>query len=64
MNDWMAGIIKQSIVKVKRCARLSDLEVSGLSLRDSAAQDLLIKGYNLTAMMRDGGWSDLSTVSR
>ena len=38
--------------------------VSGHSLRVGAAQDLLIKGYDLAAIMRAGGWSDPSTVSR
>ena len=57
-------IIKRSVVKVKRCERPSDLEVSGHSLRVGAAQDLLIKGYDLAAIMRAGGWSDASTVSR
>ena len=51
-------------MKVKRCKRPSDLEVSGDSLRVGAAQDLLIKGYDLAAIMRAGGWSDPSTVSR
>ena len=57
-------IIKRSIVRVKRCERPSDLEVSGHSLRVGAAQDLLIKGFDLTAIMRAGGWSDPTTVSR
>ena len=57
-------IIKRSVIKVKRCERPSDLEVSGHSLRVGAAQDLLIKGYDLAAIMRAGGWSDPSTVSR
>ena len=57
-------IIKRSVVKVKRCERPGDLEVSGHSLRVGAAQDLLIKGYDLAAIMRAGGWSDPSTVSR
>ena len=57
-------IIKRGIVKVKRCERPSDREVSGNSLRVGAAQDLLIKGYDLAAIMRAGGWSDPSTVSR
>jgi integrase/recombinase XerD len=57
-------IIKRSILRVKRCERPSDLEVSGHSLRVGAAQDLLIKGYDLAAIMRAGGWSDPSTVSR
>jgi integrase/recombinase XerD len=57
-------IVKRSIVKVKRCERPSDLEVSGHSLRVGAAQDLLIKGYDLAAIMRAGGRSDPSTVSR
>jgi len=57
-------IIKRSVVKVKRCERPSDLEVSGHSLRVGAAQGLLIKGYDLAAIMRAGGWSDPSTVLR
>ena len=57
-------IIKRSVVKVKRCERPSDLEVSGHSLRVGAAQDLLNKGYDLASNMRAGGWSDPSTVSR
>ena len=57
-------IIKQSVIKVKRCERPGDLEVSGHSLRVGAAQDLLIRGYDLAAIMRAGGWSDPSTVSR
>ena len=57
-------IIKRSVVKVKMCERPSDLEVSGHSLRVGAAQDLLVKGYDLAAIMRAGGWSDPSTVSR
>ena len=57
-------IIKKSVVKVKRCERPSDLGVSGHSLRVGAAQDLLIKGYDLAAIMRAGGWSNAETVSR
>lgn len=57
-------IIKKSVVKVKRCERPSDLEVSGHSLRVGAAQDLLVKGYDLAAIMRAGGWSNAETVSR
>lgn len=57
-------IIKRGVIKVKRCDRPSDLEVAGHSLRVGAAQDLLIKGYDLAAIMRAGGWSNPSTVSR
>jgi integrase/recombinase XerD len=57
-------IIKQGLVRVKRYPRPSDLEVSGHSLRVGAAQDLLIKGYDLAAIMRAGGWSNAETVSR
>ena len=48
-------IIKRSIVRVKRCERPSDLDVSGHSLRVGAAQDLLTKGFDLAAIMRAGG---------
>ena len=57
-------IIKQGLVRVKRHRRPSDLEVSGHSLRVGAAQDLLIRGYDMAAIMRAGGWSEPSTVSR
>ena len=57
-------IIKRGVIKVKGCERPGDLEVSGHSLRVGAAQDLLIKGYDLAAIMRAGGWSNPSTVSR
>ena len=60
----VSEIIKKSVVKVKRCERPSDLEVSGHSLRVGAAPDLLIKGYDLAAIMRAGGWSNAETVSR
>ena len=60
----MNEIIKKSVVKVKRYKRPSDLEVSGHSLRVGAAQDLLIMGYDLAAIMRAGGWSNPSTVSK
>ena len=57
-------IIKRSIVRVKRCERPSDVDVSGHSLRVGAAQDLLTKGFDLAAIMRAGGWSNPNTVSR
>ena len=57
-------IIKRGVINVKGCERPGDLEVSGHSLRVGAAQDLLIKGYDLAAIMRAGGWSNPSTVSR
>ena len=57
-------IIERSVIKVKKCERPSDRDVSGHSLRVGAAQDLLIKGYDIAAIMRAGGWSNPSTVSR
>ena len=49
---------------MKKCKRPSDREVSGHSLRVGAAQDLLIKGYDLAAIMRAGGWKSVDTESR
>ena len=63
LDDYSSYIIKQRVIKVKRCERSSDLEVWGHSLRARPAQDLLIRGYDLAAM-RAGGWPDTSTVSR
>ena len=57
-------IIKRGLVRVKRHPRPRALEVSGHSLRVGAAQDLLIKGNDMAAIMRAGGWSEPSTVSR
>lgn len=44
LDRKMKEIIKRGVVKVKRCERPSNLDVSGHSLRVGAAQDLLIKG--------------------
>ena len=60
----MNHIIKRGVVRVKRCERPSDLEVSGHSLRVGAAQDLLIRGYDTAAIMRAGGWTNMNTLSR
>ena len=57
-------IIKRGLIKVKCYPRPSDLEISGHSLRVGAAQDLLIKGHDMAAIMRAGGWSEPSTVAR
>ena len=57
-------IIKCGVIKVKGCARPSEREVSGHSLRVGAAQDLLVRGFDIAAIARAGGWSDFRTVSR
>ena len=56
-------IIKRSVVKINRCERPSDLEVLGHLLRVHAAQDLLIKGYDLAAIMRTGQTRALPRVT-
>ena len=58
------NIIKNSVLHVKSDKKYNERDVSGHSLRVGAAQDLLIKGYDLATIMRAGGWSDPSTVSR
>ena len=55
-------VIKRSVCRY-RGARPREHEVSGHSLRVGAAQDLLIAGHDVAAIMRAGGWSDLSVVS-
>ena len=60
----LTKLSKKTVVKVKGCERPRDGDVSGHSLRVGTAQDLLIRGYDLAAIMRAGGWSDASTVSR
>ena len=63
--DWQVNeIIKQALVRVKRYQRPSDFEVSGHSLRVGAAQDLLLKGHDMAAIIKAGGWSDPSTMSK
>lgn len=48
----VSDIIKRRVIKVKRCKRPSNSDVSGHSLRVGAAQDLLMKGFDLAAIMR------------
>ena len=57
-------LISELVDKLMRCERPSDLEVPGHSLRVGAAQDLLIKGHDLAAIMRAGGSSNAETASR
>ena len=56
-------IIKQSIVRL-RGERPREAEISGHSLRVGAAQDLLIKGFSTSAIMRAGGWRSLSVLHK
>ena len=57
-------IIKKGLIRVKKTTKPSDVYVSGHSLRVGAAQDLLIKGFDMAAIMRAGGWSSTQTVSK
>ena len=54
-------IIKQSIVKL-RGERPREAEISRHSLRVGAAQDLLIRSFSTSAIMRAGGWRSLSVL--
>ena len=56
-------IIKKSVVKT-RGHRPREREVSGHSLRVGAAQDLMMMGHDLPAIMRAGGWNNIRVVSR
>ena len=56
-------IIKKSVVKT-RGHRPREREVSGHSLRVGAAQDLIMMGHDLPAIMRAGGWNNIRVVSR
>ena len=58
----VSDIVKLSVVKA-RGARPRECEVSGHSLRVGAAQDLLIQGHDIAAIMRAGGWDSLRVVS-
>ena len=58
----VSDIVKLSVVKA-RGARPRECEVSGHSLRVGAAQDLLTRGHDISAIMRAGGWDSLRVVS-
>lgn len=58
----VSDIVKLSVVKA-RGARPRECEVSGHSLRVGAAQDLLIRGHDISAIMRAGGWDSVRVVS-
>ena len=50
-----------------RNAGLDDFAVkdfSGHSMRVGAAQDLLVKGHDATAIMRAGGWKSVNILAR
>ena len=50
-------------VEASPTARPRECEVSGHSLRVGAAQDLLIRGHDISAIMRAGGWDSVRVVS-
>ncbi|MDB2663051.1 tyrosine-type recombinase/integrase, partial [Paracoccaceae bacterium] len=58
----VSDIVKLSVVKA-RGQRPRKCEVSGHSLRVGAAQDLLIRGHDISAIMRAGGWDSVRVVS-
>ena len=58
----VSDIVKLSVVEA-RGARPRECEVSGHSLRVGAAQDLLIRGHDISAIMRAGGWDSVRVVS-
>ena len=58
----ISEIIKRAVIKT-RGERPRESEVSGHSLRVGAAQDLLTMGYDVAAIMRAGGWSDLKVMN-
>jgi integrase len=58
----VSNIVKLSVVKA-RGARPRECEVSGHSLRVGAAQDLLVRGHDISAIMRAGGWDSVRVVS-
>ena len=58
----ISEIIKCAVIKT-RGERPRAFEVSGHSLRVGAAQDLLIMGHDVSAIMRAGGWSDLKVMN-
>ena len=58
----VSNIVKLSVVKAQG-ARPRECEVSGHSLRVGAAQDLLVRGHDISAIMRAGGWDSVRVVS-
>ena len=56
-------IVKRAVVRT-RGARPREAEISGHSLRVGAAQDLLADGHDIGAIMRAGGWSNMSIAMR
>jgi site-specific recombinase XerD len=66
-RDLSTTSVKCTIKSAAKRDRLSPsivIEFSGHSLRVSAAQDLLRKGFDTAAIMRAGGWKPLNTLSR
>ena len=63
------GLHPVTIVRAMRAgaerAGLSDYsELSGHSLRVSAAQELLLRGFDTVAIASAGGWRSIATLSR
>ena len=59
----VSDIVKRAVIRT-RGTRPREAEISGHSLRVGAAQDLLSDGHDIGAIMRAGGWSDVSVAMR
>jgi integrase len=59
----VSEIVKRAVLRT-RGARPREAEISGHSLRVGAAQDLLADGHDIGAIMRAGGWSNMSIAMR
>lgn len=59
--------VRNIVKQAARNAGLDDVVVknfSGHSMRAGAAQDLLVKGHDATAIMRAGGWKSVNVLGR
>ena len=59
----VSDIVKRAVIRT-RGTRPREADISGHSLRVGAAQDLLSDGHDIRAIMRAGGWSDVSVAMR
>ena len=59
----VSNIVKRAVIRT-RGTRPREAEISGHSLRVGAAQDLLSDGHDIGAIMRAGGWSDVTVAMR
>ena len=62
LNSFHVGCIYKKLAQLAKAVQSTVKNISGYSLRVRVAQDLMLSGTTLTAILNRGRWSMIDTV--